>query len=380
MRSAPATGCQGSHHRDGQHHRRAGRRRVRRRQLTRLGAGAGARSSCAEVFRDRFLQILGALPQEHRALPGLAGAHPAWAGSCWRSCAACPGRCSSPSVRPSTIYIDVMRGVPSILVIFLLGFGIPALRIDGHDDRPLVLGRRGPHAHLERLRGRGLPRGHRLGPPEPGRGGALAGPVGRPVDALRRAAAGGAPRHPAAPERLDRPHEGHRAGLVHRRRRGLPPRPDHPGCRRSTSRPTSSRPSSSCCSPSPWRASSTGSWHATGGASWRARPMSPAAVGGSGRRLGREAVRIEGLLQVVRRARGAQGHRPRRGRARGRLPHRRVGVGQVDAAALHQPARAHRGWPDHRGGRGDHRSRRDDRQRSGAASASSSRPTTCSRT
>ena len=33
-------------------------------------------------------------------------------------------------------------------------------------------------------------------------------------------------------------------------------------------------------------------------------------------------------------------------RARGRLPHRRVGLGQVDAAALHQPARADRRRPD----------------------------------
>ena len=30
-----------------------------------------------------------------------------------------------------TIYIDVFRGIPSILLIFLLGFGIPALRLPG---------------------------------------------------------------------------------------------------------------------------------------------------------------------------------------------------------------------------------------------------------
>ncbi len=36
----------------------------------------------------------------------------------------------------ATIYIDIFRGVPSILVIFLLGFGIPALRIPGTTTEP----------------------------------------------------------------------------------------------------------------------------------------------------------------------------------------------------------------------------------------------------
>ena len=36
----------------------------------------------------------------------------------------------------ATIYIDIFRGIPSILVIFLLGFGIPALRIPGTTNEP----------------------------------------------------------------------------------------------------------------------------------------------------------------------------------------------------------------------------------------------------
>ena len=36
----------------------------------------------------------------------------------------------------ATIYIDVFRGIPSILVIFLLGFGIPALRLPGTTTEP----------------------------------------------------------------------------------------------------------------------------------------------------------------------------------------------------------------------------------------------------
>jgi polar amino acid transport system permease protein len=37
----------------------------------------------------------------------------------------------------ATIYIDVFRGVPSILIIFLLGFGIPALRLPGTTTEPI---------------------------------------------------------------------------------------------------------------------------------------------------------------------------------------------------------------------------------------------------
>ena len=68
-----------------------------------------------------------------------------------------------------------------------------------------------------------------------------------------------------------------------------------------------------------------------------------------------------GPPQVVRRPRGAQGHRPGRPRARGRLPHRLVGLGQVHAAALRQPAGAHRCRPRRGGGRGDHGARHERR-------------------
>jgi polar amino acid transport system permease protein len=38
------------------------------------------------------------------------------------------------------VYIDVMRGIPSVLVIFLLGFGIPALGIEGTTTDPWFWG------------------------------------------------------------------------------------------------------------------------------------------------------------------------------------------------------------------------------------------------
>jgi polar amino acid transport system permease protein len=38
------------------------------------------------------------------------------------------------------VYVDVFRGLPVILVIYLFGFGVPALQIDGLPTDPLVLG------------------------------------------------------------------------------------------------------------------------------------------------------------------------------------------------------------------------------------------------
>jgi polar amino acid transport system permease protein len=38
------------------------------------------------------------------------------------------------------IYVDVLRGVPVILVVYLVGFGIPALELSGLPSDPLLLG------------------------------------------------------------------------------------------------------------------------------------------------------------------------------------------------------------------------------------------------
>ncbi len=40
----------------------------------------------------------------------------------------------------ATIYVDVFRGIPMLLVILLVGFGIPALRLQGVTNNVLVLG------------------------------------------------------------------------------------------------------------------------------------------------------------------------------------------------------------------------------------------------
>ena len=50
----------------------------------------------------------------------------------------------SPALAPfrilATIYVDVFRGIPMLLVILLVGFGIPALRIQGLTNNVLILG------------------------------------------------------------------------------------------------------------------------------------------------------------------------------------------------------------------------------------------------
>jgi polar amino acid transport system permease protein len=47
-----------------------------------------------------------------------------------------PGPVFFPIRAATIIYIDVFRGLPSILVIFVLGFGIPALRLPGLGPNP----------------------------------------------------------------------------------------------------------------------------------------------------------------------------------------------------------------------------------------------------
>jgi polar amino acid transport system permease protein len=40
----------------------------------------------------------------------------------------------------AVVYINVFRGVPTILVVFLIGFGVPALELSGLPTDPVVLG------------------------------------------------------------------------------------------------------------------------------------------------------------------------------------------------------------------------------------------------
>ena len=40
----------------------------------------------------------------------------------------------------SALFVDVLRGIPTILVVYLIGFGIPALMLSGLPTDPVVLG------------------------------------------------------------------------------------------------------------------------------------------------------------------------------------------------------------------------------------------------
>ena len=42
----------------------------------------------------------------------------------------------------AVVYTDLFRGIPTILLILLLGFGVPALQLQGLTERRLLLGRR----------------------------------------------------------------------------------------------------------------------------------------------------------------------------------------------------------------------------------------------
>jgi polar amino acid transport system permease protein len=40
----------------------------------------------------------------------------------------------------ATLYTDIMRGIPTVLLVYLIGFGVPALELSGMPSNPVVLG------------------------------------------------------------------------------------------------------------------------------------------------------------------------------------------------------------------------------------------------
>jgi polar amino acid transport system permease protein len=50
-----------------------------------------------------------------------------------------PGRAFFPLRTIAIVYTDIFRGTPLILVLFIVGLGVPALAIDGISDRSLVV-------------------------------------------------------------------------------------------------------------------------------------------------------------------------------------------------------------------------------------------------
>ena len=131
-----------------------------------------------------------------------------------------PGPVFFPLRAFAVVYADLFRGVPTVLVIYVLGFGVPALGLSGVPVEEVFWGGVALvlvySAYVMRCTGPASSPCTRARRRRPARSGFR----------IRRrfassSAAGGAPRDPAAPERLHRPPEGHRARRPARCRRGV---------------------------------------------------------------------------------------------------------------------------------------------------------------
>ena len=110
-----------------------------------------------------------------------------------------PGAGGRPIRLIATFYVDLFRGLPAIVNVYLIGFGIPLTGLPILKDLSQeVLRHPGLDADVGRLRRRSLPRGNREHPLEPDRGGTLARPQLYAGAAFRDRPAGRAPDHSAA--------------------------------------------------------------------------------------------------------------------------------------------------------------------------------------
>ena len=115
------------------------------------------------------------------------------------------------------VYTDVVRGIPTILLVYLLAFGMPALRLQGLPSGTffwatvaLIISY---SAYVAEVFRSGIESVH----PSQWSSAAGARPLPRPDAAARDRPAGGAPRRTAAAQRLRLAAEGHRARVVRRR-------------------------------------------------------------------------------------------------------------------------------------------------------------------
>ena len=115
--------------RDRQHDRLLRRDRARRRQLAGLAGGQGELLLLAGVPRVVPRHRRG-VRDERQALPRRGGVHPRLRARPRR-----PAQPAGPGVLPAAAaldaYTDVFRGIPTILLIYMLGFGVPALALEG---------------------------------------------------------------------------------------------------------------------------------------------------------------------------------------------------------------------------------------------------------
>ena len=264
-----------------------------------------------------------------------------------------PGRSAAPLRWLATIYVDLFRGLPAIVTIYLVVFGLPLTQLpiisDTADidfkflglqiDQVVVLGIFALvlvyGAYVAEVYRAGIESVHwsqRRG----------AGPRALPgaVDAPRRGAASDPARDPAADERLHRAAEGHGAAQRRRGPRGL--QPGSHLCGQQLQPVVGDGPRALL----PRDHDPDDPLHRLRG---QARPASACrrvqherlhdaidSDAGDRSTSGRDPRIGEALWPDHR----AERRRPRRRRARGRVPDRCVGVGQVHAAALRERARA----------------------------------------
>ena len=230
-----------------------------------------------------------------------------------------------------TVYVELVRGVPLVSVLFMASFLFPLVPAAGHEHRRAAA-RAGRHyAVCRRLHGRGDPRRPAGRAARPAGSRRRAGPV-LVADAAPRGAAAGAGRRAAGPdEQLHRHLQGHLAG-DHRQpvRADRRPGPGAQFGRRLAPLQARGlslhRGRSTSCSASPCRATACG-WS---GRSTRARPAESHVRSHHRFRQGQQVVR----RQLPRAAR----HRPHRAARRAHRDLRPFGLGQVHADPLHQPA------------------------------------------
>ena len=79
-----------------------------------------------------------------------------------------PGPVLFPLRLLATIYVDLFRALPGVLVIYRPRLRHPRPAPAGRAERPVLLGRRRADAPVLRLRVRGLPGRDRFGPSQPG--------------------------------------------------------------------------------------------------------------------------------------------------------------------------------------------------------------------
>ena len=218
-------------------------------------------------------------------------------------------------------YIELVRGVPLITVLFMASVMLPLFLPTGMTIDKLLRAQVGVHPVRRRLSRRGRPRRPAGDPERPDRGGGCAGArllAAHPAD---RPAAGPVAGDPAAGQQLHRRLQGHLAGHHHRpvrparhRQRGAG-RPELAAASRP--RPMSSPRRSISASASSCRATAR---------CWSANSTRAGGDDRQDRRGGVADHRVAPRPQMVRRLPRAQGHQPRgrQGRAGRRLRARRA--------------------------------------------------------